>query len=100
MLKAFQEELNFRMWQIRFCTPHNKEWNGDFVGNVYRSRELEQLGYLDSYEFYYCEPATLEIIRMIFTNQQELMKFLTSIGNSFRARCNLGDAMDLFRTRK
>ena len=86
MLKAFQECLNWHGWQIRFCTPHNKELGGDFVGNVYRSRELQQRGY----EFYYCDPDTLEIIQMFFRNQQELMKFLTHVGNNFRARYNSG----------
>lgn len=85
MLKAI---IKWDRWQIRFCTPHNKERGGDFVGNVYRSSELQQLGYLDSYEFYYCDPRTSEIIRMAFFNQRELMKFLACIGNDFRARYN------------
>ena len=73
-------------WQIRFHTSQHKDWDGDFVGNVYRSRELQQLGYLDSYEFYFCDHDTSEMIRMLFNNQQELMKFLTHIGNELRAQ--------------
>ena len=86
MLKATMEWHLTLRWQIRFCTPDNKEWDGDFVGNVYRSSELQQLGYLDSYEFYYYDPDTLEIIQMFFRNQEELMKFLTHIGNELRAQ--------------
>ena len=87
MLKAFWK---WGRWQIRFCTPDNKEWDGDFVGSVYRTDQLKQVDDLDSYEFYYVDPTTLEIIQMFFRNQKELMKFLTSIGNSFRARYNSG----------
>lgn len=86
MLKAFYERLPRSKWEIRFHTPQHKDWDGDFVGNVYRSIELQQLGYLDSYEFYYCDPITSEMIYMYFRNQWELMKFLTHIGNELRAQ--------------
>ena len=85
MLKAFQK---WGRWQISFCTPDNKEWDGDFVGNVYRTDQLKKVDDSDSYEFYYCDPGTLEIIQMFFRNQKELMKFLTCIGKDFRARYN------------
>ena len=75
-------------WQIYFYDPQSKEWDGDgdYVGNVYRSAELQQLGYVPSYEFYFCDPGTLDIIQMFFRNQWELMKFLTHIGNELRAQ--------------
>lgn len=76
----------YNRWQIHFHAPQNKEWDGDFVGSVYRSKQLQQLGYLDSYEFYYLDPDTSENIIMLFTDQWELMKFLTHIGNELRAQ--------------
>lgn len=81
MLKAFQEELRWDKWEIRFCTPHNKGWGGDFVGNVYR-----QLDDSDSYEFYYYDTNTSEIIQMSFCNQKELMKFLAYLGWELRRK--------------
>ena len=86
MLKAFQEGLRWDKWEIRFCTPHNKEWGGDFVGNVYRSNQLKPLDSSDSYEFYYYDPSTSEIIQMFFRNQQELMKFLAYLGWELRRK--------------
>lgn len=76
----------YNKWQIHFHEPQNKEWDGDFVGNVYRNKELQQNLGLDSYEFYYYDPTTSEIINMIFINQLELMKFLTHVGNEKRAQ--------------
>ena len=88
MLKAsltkYAETPISNTWKIHFREPNNAYWDEDFVGSVYHSHELQQLGYSDSYEFYFCEPTTSEIIRMIFPTQWELMKFLTHVGNEMR----------------
>lgn len=57
-----------------------------FIGNVYPSPTLTGASDLkDCYELFYCAPPAGEIIRMIFANQYDLMKFLNNVGNELRA---------------
>ena len=90
MLKATLKESFgdpvYNRWLIHFHDPNSKPWDVDFVGTIYRCKELQQLGYLDAYEFYYCESNTCEFVKMLFLDQWELMKFLTHIGNELRAQ--------------
>lgn len=90
MLKAKLIKSNlgpsYNRWQINFHEPNKPKWGGNFVGNAYPSYELQQAGYSGSYEFYYYDHTTSEIINMYFLKQQELMKFLTHIGNELRAK--------------
>lgn len=70
-------------WSVYFQDPSNKEDEGDFVGNIYRSQALNSLGY-DGYEFFYCPNNTEEVIQQYYRNQYELMRFLHHVGKGLR----------------
>lgn len=82
ILRKSLRGLDYNNWSIYFRVGEADR----FIGNVYPSPTLTGASDLkDCYELFYYAPTTGEIVRMLFADQYDLMKFLNNIGNELRA---------------